>query len=131
MAGYAGPTGRTGSVGPQGAIGQTGSQGPGGPAGTWTPFNEFWFDGNQSNVQQSDSGKVADIASYLRQNPGQQVGIDGPSDAGNTSLGNRRIGSVRDALLQAGVPAYKIQSGSFGNPRERRDRRVEVLVSAR
>lgn len=35
------------------------------------------------------------------------------------------------ALLQAGVPSYKIQTGAFGDPQMRRDRRVDVLVSAR
>jgi len=35
------------------------------------------------------------------------------------------------ALLQAGVPSYKIQTGAFGDPLMQRDGRVEVLVSAR
>ena len=39
--------------------------------------------------------------------------------------------SVPFALLQAGVPSYKIQTGAFGNPELQRDRRVEVLVSNR
>ena len=42
-----------------------------------------------------------------------------------------RANSVRNALLQAGVPAYKIQYGTFGDPRLQRDRQVQVLVSAR
>jgi hypothetical protein len=40
-------------------------------------------------------------------------------------LRNRRVSAVRDALLQAGVPSYKIQTGAFGNPDLPRDRRVE------
>jgi len=131
LAGVAGPTGRTGAAGPQGAIGQTGAQGPGGPGGSWTPFRDFWFDSNRSDLQSSDSGKVSDIAKYLSQNPGQQVGIDGSIDPNNTDLSKRRVSAVRNALLQAGVPSYKIQTGAFGKPELQRDRRVEVLVSSR
>ena len=58
----------------------------------------------------------------MNQNPNQQVAIDGTSDRANT---------VRNALLQAGVPAYKIQYGTFGDPRMQRDRQVQVLVSTR
>ena len=126
----AGPTGRTGAAGPQGAIGQTGAQGPGGPASSWTPFKDFWFASNRSDLQSSDSSKVSEIAKYLSQNPSQQVGIDGSMDPNNTDLSNRRVSAVRNALLQAGVPSYKIQTGAFSNPQPQRDR-VEVLVSSR
>jgi outer membrane protein OmpA-like peptidoglycan-associated protein len=131
LAGAAGPTGRTGATGPQGAIGQTGAQGPGGPAGGWTSFRDFWFDYNRSDLQSTDSAKLSDIANYLSQNPGQQVGIDGSMDPKNTDLSNRRVSTVRNALIRAGVPSYKIQTGAFGNPELQRDRRVEVLVSSR
>jgi hypothetical protein len=30
--------------------------------------------------------------------------------------------------MQAGVPAYKIQTGAFGDPQLRRNRRVDVLL---
>jgi OmpA family protein len=58
----------------------------------------------------SDSAKVSDIASYLRQNPRQQIGIDGSMDPKNTDLSKRRVSAVGNALLQAGVPSYKIQT---------------------
>jgi outer membrane protein OmpA-like peptidoglycan-associated protein len=126
----AGATGRTGAAGPQGAIGQTGAQGSGGPVSSWTPFRDFWFASNRSELQSSDSSKVSEIARYLRQNPGQQVGIDGSIDPRNTDLGNRRVSAIRSALLQAGVPSYKIQTGAFSNPQPQRDQ-VQVLVSSR
>ena len=125
MAGVAGPTGRTGATGAQGAIGATGVQGPGGiagAAGTWSVYRDIWFDANRSNMRASESGKVSDIANYLNQNPNATVAIDGTSD---------RADSVRNALLQAGVPAYKIQYGTFGDPKLQRDRQVQVLVSSR
>jgi outer membrane protein OmpA-like peptidoglycan-associated protein len=59
----------------------------------------------------------------MAQNPSLQLDIDGPSNA--------RAASVRDALVQAGVPAYKIQMGAVGDPQLRRNDRVEVLISTR
>jgi outer membrane protein OmpA-like peptidoglycan-associated protein len=125
MAGVAGAAGQTGATGAQGAIGATGQQGPGGiagAAGTWSVYRDIWFDVNRSNMRASESAKVSDIASYLNQNPNATVAIDGTSD---------RADSVRSALLQAGVPAYKIQYGTFGDPKLQRDRQVQVLVSSR
>jgi Collagen triple helix repeat (20 copies) len=125
MVGVAGPTGFTGATGAQGAIGQTGQQGPGGMtgmAGTWTPYRDIWFDADRSNMRSSESGKVSDIAKYVSQNPNAAVAIDGTSDRSN---------SVREALLQAGVPANKIQYGTFGDPKLQRDRQVQLLVSSR
>lgn len=97
----------------------------------WTPFKDFWFDLDRSDLRSSDSGKASDVARYLSQNPGQQVGIDGSIDPNNADLSNRRVSTVRAALLQAGVPADKIQTGAFGDPLRQRADRVEVLVSAR
>jgi hypothetical protein len=39
----------------------------------------------------------------MNQNPSARVAIDGSSE--------RRVNSVRTALIDAGVPAYKIQTG--------------------
>jgi len=55
-------------------------------------------------------------------------------------LSQRRVATVRDALIQAGVPADRIETGTFGTDRltcnpaaeqcPPRDGRVEVLVRA-
>ena len=52
------------------------------------------------------------------------------TDPRNQDLSDRRISAVRDALIQAGVPASKIQSGAYGYAKLARDRRVEVLISS-
>jgi hypothetical protein len=49
-----------------------------------------------------------------------RVGIDGSNE--------RRVVVVRDALIKAGVPSSKIQTGAFDNPQLRRDGRVAVVV---
>lgn len=117
MVGVAGATGSTGATGPKGAVGATGARG-----GAWTSYRDVACDSNRS-ILSSESGTVSEIAGYLRQNPGQQIGIDG--------LNRTCADSVRNALLSAGVPSFQMQVGAFGNPQLRADRRVEVLVSAR
>ena len=58
----------------------------------------------------------------------------------NLRLSQRRVATVRDALIQAGVPADRIETGTFGTDRfmcnssieqcSQREGRVEVLVRA-
>jgi len=133
MAGVTGPAGRSGPAGVEGALGSTGAQGPVGVVDRWTSFREFMFDYNGADVRASDQSKVSEIAAYVNKNPSLQVGIDGSmdprgSDPRDQKLSDRRVGAVRDALIQAGVPANKIETGAFGDTRLVRDRRVEVLI---
>jgi outer membrane protein OmpA-like peptidoglycan-associated protein len=65
----------------------------------------------------------------VNQNQYQRVGIDGLLDPNNVDLSNRRVVAVREALIRAGVPASKIQYGAFGDPQQRLDGKVAVLVS--
>jgi outer membrane protein OmpA-like peptidoglycan-associated protein len=156
-AGVAGPAGPMGPQGPTGPAGYAGVQGPGGsmgaqgPAGAvtvirWTKFKDILFDFDQSDLRTNETGKVSEIAAYLQQNPSVVVGIDGYTDPRGTdkynqALSERRVNSIRDALVGAGVPADKITTGAFGEMRLRcnvptqecwqSDRRVEVLVSAK
>jgi len=129
-AGYSGPRGATGSTGPTGAQGSTGT------INRWTPYRSFWFDKNTAEIQRGDSAKVSEIASYLNQNPSLQVGIDnsmGPDDTarGNQSLNGRRVDAIRNALVQAGVPSSRIDTGNFDHSQSRRDGRVAVLIVSR
>jgi hypothetical protein len=119
MAGVSGPTGATGAAGRQGAVGPTGAQGL--AAGGWNPYRDYSFSVNSDDILSSDGNKAREIADYMNQNPSARVAIDGSS--------NRRVNNVRNALISAGVPAYKIQTGEFGNAQNRRDGRVAVLVS--
>lgn len=132
MAGSAGATGSAGPAGVRGGIGSTGGQGPVGIVGQWTPFRVISFDSSRADLTASDARQVSEIAAYLRQNPSIHVGLDGYWDPNNQTLSNRRIGTVRDALVQAGTPAYRIETGAFGNPQTKREGQVEVLlISAR
>ena len=96
----------------------------------WTSYRVINFDYARSDLSASDKSTVAEIATYMTRNPSLQVGLDGYRDPTNPSLSDRRVGSVRDALIVAGVPSSKVQVGAFGDPLASRDRRVEVLLSS-
>ena len=89
---------------------------------------------NDAVRQEADSTKAASIAAYLKANPSLELAIDGTpptngADPKNAGLDERRVSAVRFALIDAGVPAYKIRTGAYGDPQTRRDRRVEVLFA--
>jgi outer membrane protein OmpA-like peptidoglycan-associated protein len=146
-----GPSGSIGVQGAQGAEGAPGVQGAQGAAGAvtvmrWTKFKDILFDFDKSDLRSNETGKVSEIAAYLQQNPSTLIGIDGyadprGSDKYNQALSERRVNSIREALLGVGVPADKITTGAFGEMRLKcnvateecwqSDRRVEVLISAK
>jgi outer membrane protein OmpA-like peptidoglycan-associated protein len=156
--GMTGVQGSAGMTGVQGSAGMTGVQGPAGITGAqgapasspmpgvrWMSLKEFMFDYDRSDIRYSESRKPAEVATYMSQNPSVRLGIDGYTDLRGTSqynlpLSQRRVTTVRDALIQAGVPADRIETGTFGSDRvmcnpsteqcSQREGRVEVLVRA-
>lgn len=156
--GMTGAQGSAGMTGVQGSAGMTGVQGPAGITGAqgapasspmpwvrWMSLKEFMFDYDRSDIRYSESRKPAEVAAYMSQNPSVRLGIDGYTDLRGTSqynppLSQRRVTTVRDALVQAGVPADRIETGTFGSDRvmcnpsteqcSQREGRVEVLVRA-
>ena len=156
--GMTGVQGSTGMTGVQGSAGITGVQGPAGITGAqgapasspqpgfrWTLVKEFMFDYDRPDIRYSESRKPAEVAAYMSQNPSVRFGIAGytdrqSNDQYNLPLSQRRVANVRDALIQAGVPADRIETGTFGtdqfmcNPSSeqclQREGRVEVLVRA-
>lgn len=144
-AGSQGAAGMQGSAGTQGAAGVAGAERPAAEAPRWTKFNDILFDFDKSDIRANEMSKVAAVAAYLKQNPSVQVAIDGHADPRGTdpynqALSQRRVNTIRDALVKAGVPGDKIQAGAFGEQRLKcsqstepcwqLDRRVEVLISS-
>jgi outer membrane protein OmpA-like peptidoglycan-associated protein len=153
LTGSQGSTGMTGSQGTQGSAGVTGAQGPAGATGVrspavvgtnWSALKDFTFDYDRTDIRSSEQNQPSEIAAYARQNPGVRLGIDGATDLlrgtnqYNAGLSQRRISTVRDALIQAGVSADRIETGTFATQKAncndstercaQRDGRVEVLV---
>ena len=94
-------------------------------------------------MRSSEKTKVDKLVQYLKDNPNLEIGLDGYTDPRgskpyNQKLSQRRVDSVKSALVAAGVPESRIRTGAFGETRPRcseaneqcwqRDRRVEVLV---
>jgi flagellar motor protein MotB len=121
--------GSAGPAGAQGAIGPTGGQGPVGIVSRWTSYRVISFDYAGADLSTSDSRTVSEIAAYMAKNPSLQAGLDGYRDPSNPNLSGRRVAAVRNAMIVAGVPSYKIQVGAFGDPQFSRDGRVEVLLN--
>jgi outer membrane protein OmpA-like peptidoglycan-associated protein len=99
----------------------------------WTLYRNLRFDYDRSDLQASETKKVSEIAKYLKANPSLSVGLDGSmdprgTDPRNQDLSDRRVTAIRNALVKAGVPASRIQTGAFGDSRLTHDRRVAVLV---
>jgi outer membrane protein OmpA-like peptidoglycan-associated protein len=135
MAGLTGSAGPAGDAGPQGRIGAQGAQGPAGVVDRWISYRTFWFNYDTETLRSSDSGQVSEIAYYMQQNPSLKVGIDGsiPQGSNNKSrnTADHRIKAVYQALVNAGVPAYRIETGMFGDSKLAREQRVEVLLRTR
>ena len=146
MAGAIGATGPMGPAGPMGAQGPAGTMGPQATVAEikhWASFKDVLFDFDKSDIRPNETSKVADIAAYMKKNPTARVGIDGHTDprgtdSFNQSLSERRVNGIRDAMVTAGVPAGRVQTGAFGEQRVKchesteacwqSDRRVEVLI---
>ena len=98
----------------------------------WTSYRSFWFDHDTVGLRGSDTGQVPEIAYYMEQNPSLKVGIDGSiprgSDPRSQDLAGRRVSTVCEALITAGMPAHRIERGAFGDAQLARDGRVEVLI---
>jgi outer membrane protein OmpA-like peptidoglycan-associated protein len=153
MAGERGPAGPTGPAGPAGLQGPAGSVGPQARAGSdnryvWfgtgdrsASFKDILFDTDKSAIRSNEMSKITDIAAHIKQNAPMQVNIGGHADSRGTDqhnqgLSERRVNAIRDALVKAGVPSDKIQTGAFGEQKLQcnetteacwqRDRRVDV-----
>ncbi len=156
--GLTGAQGSTGMTGVQGSAGMSGVQGPAGltgaqgmpapapmPAIRWTSLKEILFDFDKTDIRYSESRKPAEIAAYMSQNPSVRLGIDGYTDLRatgqyNLPLNQHRVATVRDALIQAGVRADRIETDTFDSDRpmcnpstgqcSQLEGRVEVLIRA-
>jgi outer membrane protein OmpA-like peptidoglycan-associated protein len=112
----------------QGPVGPAGAQRPAGVIDSWTWYRDFKFDSNQTNLRVPDADKVFEIAIYMKANPTLKVGFDGSMDPLNQDLSDQRVATVRDALIEAGVPGSRIQAGAFTDGKSVHDGRVAVLI---
>jgi outer membrane protein OmpA-like peptidoglycan-associated protein len=100
------------------------------PDARWSSYRDFWFDYGSAVLDSSQRDNIRDAVNYLHQHPSYRLAIDAGADAAD-SLRSRRVAAIRDALIAAGVPKYKIQEGLYGDEHLRRERRVEILIDSR
>jgi len=84
--------------------------------------DRVYFDLDSHTLRADALPRLADQARWLQQYPRVQVRIEGNADERGTreynlALGARRAESVRNYLVQRGVPAGRIDTISFGKER--------------
>jgi outer membrane protein OmpA-like peptidoglycan-associated protein len=144
--GPAGPQGVAGVAGPMGPQGVTGAQGPAGSKGTdivWATYGDVLFDFAKADIKATEQSKISALATYLKEHPTFAVELEGFADPRGTQdynlrLTRQRVEAVRAALVEAGVPAASITTGSYGKLNAKcttqneacwqQDRRVEIIV---
>jgi outer membrane protein OmpA-like peptidoglycan-associated protein len=148
-AGPPGPQGVAGAVGPMGPQGVMGAQGSAGSKGTdlvWATYDDVLFDFAKADIRATEQGKITALATYLKEHPTFAVELEGFADPRGTQdynlrLTRQRVEAVRAALVEAGVPAANIRTGSYGKLNTKctveneacwqQDRRVEIIVLPR
>lgn len=141
--GSPGPAGPQGPPGPPGPIGLVG---PPGPTARLERFRSVLFEFDQSDIQSTETPKIAAIIHWTVANPGFELVLYGNADERGTAeynkrLSDRRVKSVRDALTRGGIEAGRI--GTFalgeeapvctekGEPCWQSNRRVDVYARPR
>lgn len=82
----------------------------------------FYFDYDQSQLQQSDLNALEMHAAILRNNPTRGIVVEGHADERGTreynlALGERRGNAIRSFLTAAGVASNQIETVSYGEER--------------
>ncbi len=81
-------------------------------------FSPLYFGLDSHNVSASESAKITQVATAMRGSSSNLIVAGFTDDRGteeyNRGLGERRALAVRQALIDAGVPAGRIQTVSFG-----------------
>ena len=77
------------------------------------------FEANRADIQSRCTGKIAALATWVNDNPGVVIGLDGHArdlvaNDRNPALGAQRVAAVRTALIAAGVAPDRIVVGDFG-----------------
>jgi len=107
-------------------------------------MSDVLFDTGKYSLKPGAREKLAKVAGILLAYPGLNIEVGGYTDnvggdSMNQTLSENRAGSVRDYLVQQGVPTNSVSSRGFGNTLpvasngssagRQQNRRVELLVS--
>jgi OmpA-OmpF porin, OOP family len=75
--------------------------------------------------------KLDDVASFMTQNPNQNVTIEGHccyigTDEYNLALGQHRADTIKDYLVGKGISADRMKTVSYGEARPKYDNEKEI-----
>ncbi len=105
-------------------------------------FESVYFEFDRSNIRPGERSKIERVAEHLRQNPNQNIMLEGHCDWRGTTeynlgLGDRRASSVSEYLQNLGIPRSRIEVLSMGDleaavggteAQMAEDRRVEFVI---
>jgi len=81
-------------------------------------FSPVFFGYDSFEVSAAEQSKITQVATAMKSSPGDLIAAGFTDDRGteeyNRGLGELRAQAVRQALINAGVPASRIQTVSFG-----------------
>ncbi len=113
------------------------------PEGLPLNLRNILFDNDSSVVASSYDGQLNEIAAIMARNPSMRIRLDGhtdfnASDAYNQRLSERRVNSVKAALVQRNADASRLNTNAYGELRPtvpndspehlHQNRRVELTV---
>ena len=116
------------------------------PAPRTFTFDRLNFDTSSSAIRPADRSELAQVADALKQYPNSRIRVVGYADArgtepANAKLGQSRADSVKASLVEAGIAAERIETGSGGEndpvdtnasaPGRFENRRTELVVLQR
>lgn len=102
------------------------------PAPSKTPkdrLNEVTFDQNSAVLLGEAAGVARDAAKKLVADSGLKIYLLGfAHKAENASMGLSRANAVKDFLIKNGVPAARLETGSFGNQHSTADKTAPMQM---
>jgi len=113
------------------------------PARKTLPLENIYFATDSSVIDARYNTEIAELAEFLKSNPGVRVQMAGHTDSSasdqyNDALSERRVEAVKAALMQRGVNASQLVTGAYGEEKPsvpntsaenmQLNRRVELTV---
>ena len=82
-------------------------------------FQSILFDFDKSNIRASEAPKIDAIVAAAKDNPNVEFVLNGNADERGTNvynkkLSDRRVKTVRDALVKGGVEAGRLKTFALG-----------------
>jgi OmpA-OmpF porin, OOP family len=100
-------------------------------ANTWFAFDRINFANNSATLTPDSQDQLTNVATILKAYPHASVKIGGFTDnvgnvADNKRLSAQRAAAVRAALMQAGIPASRVQAQGYGEEHPIADNSTEA-----